>query len=488
MPETTTPEQDIQQLLLAGPQDIHSFVRLRQVQAQSIENRRQIERIVVELKENPTLGEQRLSAEEAALCIGVGLWALGRLEEAAATLAQATGPEADYFTGLCYLETGFHPRALEALEGASRGKAAVKHLATLAQAEATAKAGKPDAALADLRALARSHENAPDVHYLLGYCYDLVGRYEDAVAAYEKALELDATHGRSAFRLGFNAALRGDEERAREHYEAVALRDPVAINALLNLGVLYEDLRHYDKAVECYRRVLRVDPTHPRARLYLKDAHASLDMVYDEDRQRELERQTKLLAIPVADFELSIRARNCLQHMNIYTLGELVSHTEEELLSWKNFGDTSLHEIKEMLTARGLRLGQTREDILKTAAEERAAAQPGAGAPVDEAVLSIPIGDLNLSVRSRKCMERLGIATLGQLIEHTPEELLASRNFGRTSLMEVNEKLTKYGLTLREPAPPEGEEEAQAEEAIAEGEQLIAEAPEDESRDDADAE
>jgi len=67
----------------------------------------------------------------------------------------------------------------------------------------------------------------------------------------------------------------------------------------------------------------------------------------------------------------------------------------------------------------------------------------------EQAVLTKPVTDLNLSVRARKCMNRLGINTLGDLIQRTADELLESKNFGMTSLNEVREKLRQYGLTLR---------------------------------------
>ena len=57
--------------------------------------------------------------------------------------------------------------------------------------------------------------------------------------------------------------------------------------------------------------------------------------------------------------------------------------------------------------------------------------------------------DLNLSVRSRKCMARLNIQTVGQLTSRTADELLASRNFGVTSLNEIRAKLTEIGTRLR---------------------------------------
>ena len=54
--------------------------------------------------------------------------------------------------------------------------------------------------------------------------------------------------------------------------------------------------------------------------------------------------------------QLSVRARKCLQRLGILTLGELVSRTESELLSSKNFGDTSLQEIKLRLEEHSLAL------------------------------------------------------------------------------------------------------------------------------------
>ena len=60
-----------------------------------------------------------------------------------------------------------------------------------------------------------------------------------------------------------------------------------------------------------------------------------------------------------------------------------------------------------------------------------------------------PVADLNLSVRARKCMSRLGINTLAELTSRTPDELLESKNFGVTSLNEVRRKLTDIGIKLR---------------------------------------
>ncbi len=63
------------------------------------------------------------------------------------------------------------------------------------------------------------------------------------------------------------------------------------------------------------------------------------------------------LAMSLAEMELSVRATNCLESENILTVRDLVSRTEEQLLEVRNFGETTLAEVREKLTDIGLRLG-----------------------------------------------------------------------------------------------------------------------------------
>ena len=59
----------------------------------------------------------------------------------------------------------------------------------------------------------------------------------------------------------------------------------------------------------------------------------------------------------VDNLELTVRSANCLKHLDINYLGDLVQFSENELLRTPNLGKKSLTEIKELLEARGLRLG-----------------------------------------------------------------------------------------------------------------------------------
>jgi DNA-directed RNA polymerase subunit alpha len=68
----------------------------------------------------------------------------------------------------------------------------------------------------------------------------------------------------------------------------------------------------------------------------------------------ELERK---LNMSLAELELSVRATNCLESEGITTVRELVMRTDEELLEVRNFGETTLKEVKIKLAERGLSLG-----------------------------------------------------------------------------------------------------------------------------------
>ena len=74
-------------------------------------------------------------------------------------------------------------------------------------------------------------------------------------------------------------------------------------------------------------------------------------------------RRNRYLAKPVSELELSVRASNCLETANIKTIRELVTKEEKDMLEYKNFGRTSLNEIKEQLANMGLTLGMKLDDL-----------------------------------------------------------------------------------------------------------------------------
>ena len=63
------------------------------------------------------------------------------------------------------------------------------------------------------------------------------------------------------------------------------------------------------------------------------------------------------LSMSLAELKLSVRATNCLESENINTVRDLVQRTEDQLLEVRNFGETTLNEVREKLTELGLHLG-----------------------------------------------------------------------------------------------------------------------------------
>lgn len=315
--------------------------------------------------------------------------------------------------------------------------------AALEKAAAYRMAGDFEKAAQTLAAYSQMETISAEYHFQMGKLLDAQGEYEKAVQQYQTALEIDPSHAEARFALAYACDLRGDEETAMSLYQELIRQQPSHVNALLNLAVLYEDAGQYEQALQCVESVLCSHPNHPKARLFQKDIASSKVMVYDEEREKRKDRQNKILEIPISDFELSVRSRNCLKKMNIETIGDLLKTTEADLLSYKNFGETSLMEIKRILESKGLRLGMALEEKPVGAAEPPVV--PGASPEV----LSKSVDDLELSVRARRAMTRLGVKTLLDLIGKTEAELLGCKNFGMTSLNEVKEKLSKYGLSLR---------------------------------------
>jgi DNA-directed RNA polymerase subunit alpha len=432
---------DLKEIVLSGgpfgPQEIK---RITSAIAEDFSHYRVLREGVSELE----LREDRSPA--ASVRLGVCYFLLGRYAAAITALKGGDGGAlVHFYLAKTYYALGQYNEAIASFAAAA--KAGYNNDdCVLGRAEAQRNAGDPAAALQSLDSLSGAVEQTAEYLYQRGATISaLGGNPSEVVALFERAVEADPNHPGALFGLARENDRRGNDEIAVDLYERSASQFPAFVGSLLNLGVLYEDRLQYDRAQQCYQRILEQYPNLGRARLFLKDAQASGDMFYDEDAQRKRDRASQVLGIPVSDFELSVRSRNCLQKMGIQTLGDLARCSEQELLASKNFGETSLVEIREMLASKGLSLGQ----LATTTAEPEPTFEPEFMSADEQALLDRPIADLNLSVRARKCMIRLGLNTIGELVRRTGDDLLECKNFGVTSLNEVREKLSIQSLKLR---------------------------------------
>ena len=67
---------------------------------------------------------------------------------------------------------------------------------------------------------------------------------------------------------------------------------------------------------------------------------------------------------------------------------------------------------------------------------------------------NMPVEQLDLSVRTLNCLRRGNITTVGELLEKTPQELMALKNFGSKSMAEVQSRLYALGLPSKLGPPP----------------------------------
>lgn len=107
--------------------------------------------------------------------------------------------------------------------------------------------------------------------------------FDEAEAAYEKALSLDPTLANALTNLG-NLAYRRDRFEEAERYYREALKiDTTQPEALYNIGFLHFERAEVDDAIDYFNQALRFDPA-------FGDAHFNLAMAYEERAQRDLAR------------------------------------------------------------------------------------------------------------------------------------------------------------------------------------------------------
>ncbi len=185
------------------------------------------------------------------------------------------------------------------------------HAAELGRAEALRKAGRQDAAIEVLEALTRSHPDLPDVYATKGDTLRQAERYEEAIAAYTRALELyeegssarwfvhytrgiahhkiddwpgaeadfraalalDPDHPQVLNYLGYSLVERGEKlDEALGMIETAAAARPDNGAIVDSLGWVYFQLGRYEEAVVHLERAASLEPVDPVINDHLGDA------------------------------------------------------------------------------------------------------------------------------------------------------------------------------------------------------------------------
>src|SRR3990167_2887161 len=438
---TAIAEIDLDKLLEAETISRETVSHIKAQVHSSKENREKLDEKIEALKVDIKKEHNGARSKDLTLLLGICKWIVGRIKEAVELLKEVKSRKLGaYFLGKCYQELGDYNQALECFEHAKKTDAEEFDI-IMDIAETKRMLGNIDDALKILKSFSHSHVNSAELYYQWGHCLDDMGEYQEAFNKYEQSLKTDPNHAKTLFRMAFNYDVGGEDEKAIEYYEKCTKLHPTYKNAFINLGILYEDTGKYDDAVYCFESILDAEPTHNRAALFSKDARASMMMYYDEEVSKKHGKECEVLNIPISDFELSVRSKNCLEKMNIRTLKDLTRITEADLLSFKNFGETSLNEIKAILSQKGLRLGHALEsyneaDLFSKINKDQ-----------DKDSMET-VSELGLSTRCCNALSNAGIETLSEIKEKTESELL-EEGVKQNYIDELKETLSKVGLSLR---------------------------------------
>ncbi|HID75686.1 MAG TPA: DNA-directed RNA polymerase subunit alpha [Planctomycetaceae bacterium] len=204
--------------------------------------------------------------------------------------------------------------------------------------------------------------------------------------------------------------------------------------------------------IETDKTVEVVNPNHVIATL-TDDVPFVMEMVVENGRgyvpaSEHVQQDHEIGVIPVdAAFSPVTRVRYEVEETRV---GQKTNYDKLTMEIWTNGSVTpemALVEAAKILRKHLNPFVQYSELGPQIHSEMRAVALGGSD-PMLEAKLSMPITDLNLSVRATNCLESEDIKTVRDLVSRTEDQLLEVRNFGETTLNEVREKLREYGLRL----------------------------------------
>jgi len=108
------------------------------------------------------------------------------------------------------------------------------------------------------------------------------------------------------------------------------------------------------EASKIYRKFLNVLCSYGGPGSELAAFHGGAEEEHEETEEEASLRS--LLEKSINELDLSVRSSNCLEAEKIFTVGDLIAHSESELMEFRNFGRTSLLEIKSKLEEVGLYL------------------------------------------------------------------------------------------------------------------------------------
>jgi DNA-directed RNA polymerase subunit alpha len=212
----------------------------------------------------------------------------------------------------------------------------------------------------------------------LAIMYEDRGKYAQAERCIRQILSTEPNHPRARLYIKDILASKGmlidDEQEKRDEKHSALLDTPVTDfelsvrtrNALrkMNIRTLGDLLKVTEAELRSFKNFGDASLEEIKAMLAQKGLRLGQSVEQHQDavkeqlysQLRDAGGDDEMLSRSVNEMDLSVRARKALALLNVQMIGDLVMKTEAELMGVKNFGMTSLIEIKEKLSEMGLGL------------------------------------------------------------------------------------------------------------------------------------
>jgi tetratricopeptide (TPR) repeat protein/uncharacterized RDD family membrane protein YckC len=125
------------------------------------------------------------------------------------------------------------------------------------------------------KAKEKDSQNA-DVWFYLGYCYDELGRWQDAIESYKQAIRIKPDYALAHYNLGVAYDKLGRYQDAIESSKQAIRIKPDYAEAHYNLGYCYGSLGRWQDAIESFKQAIRIKPDYAEAHCYLGVAYGKL--------------------------------------------------------------------------------------------------------------------------------------------------------------------------------------------------------------------
>jgi DNA-directed RNA polymerase subunit alpha len=192
-----------------------------------------------------------------------------------------------------------------------------------------------------------------------------------------------------------------------------------------------------------------LNPEHYIATLS-RDAKLSMEMVVKMGRsyvpaERNKEETQAIGTLPMDAIFSPIKKVN--YSVTNARVGQITDYDKLALEVWT---DGSLNPEEAVAHAAKILKDQLSIYITFEEEEEEEMATPGGQEEAEKLNENLfrSVDELELSVRSANCLKHANIKLIGDLVQRTEAEILATKNFGRKSLNEIKEILGEMGLSL----------------------------------------